>query len=133
MQPDRKAVILLLVTAALGCVPLSAGGTLTLSADGLTVYDSVNNITWLADANLPAANRFTLPLCTAAGATPCVNASGSMNYDAAAASQALQVNPGGQTVYDPVSNVTWLANANLAATNSLGLPACQSATSPVAP
>src|SRR5262249_41257061 len=29
-----------------------------------------------------------------------------------------------QTVYDPVANVTWLANANLAATNTFGLPAC---------
>lgn len=40
----------------------------------------------------------------------------------AATGQGLQVNPGGQTVYDPVSNVTWLANANLAASNAFGLP-----------
>ena len=42
----------------------------------------------------------------------------------------LQVNPGGQTVYDPVTNVTWLANANLAATNTFGLPPCINQGSP---
>jgi hypothetical protein len=39
-----------------------------------------------------------------------------------AISMGLQVNPGGQTVYDPIGIVTWLANANLAATNTFGLP-----------
>ncbi len=34
----------------------------------------------------------------------------------------LQVNPGGITVYDPVDSVTWLANANLAASDTLGVP-----------
>jgi hypothetical protein len=42
----------------------------------------------------------------------------------------LPTNPGGQTVYDPVTNVTWLASANLAATNTFGLPPCTSPTSP---
>jgi hypothetical protein len=42
----------------------------------------------------------------------------------------LEVNPGGQTVYDPVTNVTWLANANLAASNTFGLPICTSPTTP---
>lgn len=236
-----------------------AAATLQLSSDGLTVYDSANNITWLADANLPAANRFTIPLCTGPVAQTCVNASGSMNYTSAAAwvsamnaanylghndwqlpttppidhgcgkvgpngnsfgfgctasafgslyytalglkapntavpipsnnvgpfsniqpyiywsqsslgtqgyasfsfnngfiganttpnflyvlpmiqgkipgtppasGNGLQVNPGGQTVYDPIANVTWLANANLAATNGFGLPLCQSPTTP---
>lgn len=41
----------------------------------------------------------------------------------------LQVNPGGQTVYDPIGGVTWLANANLAATNTFGLPICANPTS----
>src|SRR5580693_2785041 len=63
---------------------LRAASTLVLSADGLTVYDTVNNVTWLANANLAAANRFTIPVCSS-GATPCVNASGSMSYQAAAA------------------------------------------------
>jgi hypothetical protein len=56
-----------------------------LSPDGATVYDAVNGINWLADANLAATNRFGLPVCTASGAQPCVNASGLMNYAAAAA------------------------------------------------
>jgi uncharacterized protein (TIGR03437 family) len=48
----------------------------------------------------------------------------------AATGKGLQVNPGGQTVYDPVANVTWAANANLAATNTFGLPGCQNPTNP---
>jgi hypothetical protein len=47
-----------------------------------------------------------------------------------AAGAGLEVNPGGQTVYDPVTNVTWLANANSAAANTFGLPLCKSPTSP---
>jgi hypothetical protein len=42
----------------------------------------------------------------------------------------LQVNPGGQTVYDPVTNITWLANANIAAANTFGLPTCTDPTTP---
>jgi uncharacterized protein (TIGR03437 family) len=249
--------------------PLDAVAALVLSPDGITVHDTVNNINWLADANLAATNQFGLPLCNASGAQPCVNPSGSMSYQAAAAwvaamnaanylghtnwqlpttpitdsgcgkvgpqnnsfgfgctlnalgsvyytslglkapntavpipgstagpfsrfqpylywSQSiggvpsdacyatmgcgnaalsfntgfqgantvdnflyvlpmmagkisgapaaagtgLQVNPGGQTVYDPVTNVTWLANANLAASNTFGLPPCASPTTP---
>lgn len=249
--------------------PLRAAAPLTLSADGLTVYDSVNGVTWLANFNLPATNRFGVPVCSGTNLDPpsidkktCVNPSGSMSYQAATAWVAamnaanylghsnwqlpttplsdsgcgkigpqansfgfgcsasalgslyytalglkppntavpiptntmspfsnlqpylywsqtispagnsagyqtfsfasgyadsntkdnflyllpmipgkipgtpatagteLQVNPGGQTVYDPVTNVTWLANANLAASNPFGLPVCISPTSP---
>jgi len=39
----------------------------------------------------------------------------------AAVGNGLQVNPGGQTIYDPVANVTWLADANLAATKTFGV------------
>ncbi|MGO9094684.1 MAG: hypothetical protein ACLQGV_05625 [Bryobacteraceae bacterium] len=238
-----------------GLSPLPLSAALVLSPDGITVYDTVNNIGWLADANLAATNRFTLPLCNASGTQPCVNASGSMSYQAAAAwvqamnaanylghtnwqlpttpladsgcgftgptndsfgfncaasalgslyynglglmapntavpipnntvgpfsnfqpylywsqtthpngtgygsfsfnsgfqgsntipnflyvlpmiqgkipgtpaalGTGLEVNPGGQTVYDPVTNVTWLANANLGTTNTFGLPPCK--------
>lgn len=240
--------------------PSQANAALQLSADGLTVYDTVNNITWLADFNPAAGNHFTLPVCS--GPNPpalCVNPNGSMNYASAAAwvqamnaanylghsnwqlpttppldngcgktgpngnsfgfgcsasamgslyynalswkapntavpipnntagpfanlqpylywsqtsaggagyntfsfdtgwqgantaphlmyvlpmipgkiagtpaatGRGLQLNPGGQTVYDPVSNVTWLANANLAAGNPFGLPPCQNPTTP---
>jgi uncharacterized protein (TIGR03437 family) len=240
--------------------PLQAGATLVLSPDGITVYDTVNNISWLADANLAASNRFGLPVCNASSTQVCVNPSGSMSYQAAAAwvqamnaanylghtnwqlpttpladsgcgfigpqndsfgyncsasalgslyynglglkapntavpiptstagpfsnfqpylywsqttppngtgygtfsfasgfqgsntapnflyvlpmiqgkipgtppatGAGLEVNPGGQTVYDPVTNVTWLANANLAAANTFGLPPCKDVGSP---
>jgi len=39
----------------------------------------------------------------------------------AASGGGLQVNPDGQTVYDPVSRVTWLADANLAAEQTFGV------------
>lgn len=240
--------------AACALLPLEAGTTLVLSSDGATVYDTANSISWLADFNLAASNRFGLPICTTTSSTvPCVNPSGSMNwvgvvawvaamnaanylghsnwqipttplvdegcgavgpqkdsfgsncalnalgslyYDAlgltfpntavpipnskvgpfsnlqpyfywsqssdgglgqsvfsfgagsqggntsnnfqyvlpmiagkipetpAASGMGLQVNPGGQTVYDPIGDVTWLANANVAATNTFGLPDC---------
>ena len=76
---------------ACGLSTLQAGSTLVLSADGVTVYDTVNNINWLADTNLAATNRFGLPLCNGSGSGTqnCVNASGSMRYQAAAAWVAL--------------------------------------------
>src|SRR5690348_642229 len=66
---------------------LAAQAAFVLSPDGLTVYDTVNNITWLADANLPGSARFGLPVCTGSGngVQTCVNAGGSMNYGAAVA------------------------------------------------
>ena len=239
---------------------IEAAAALVLSQDGLTVYDTVNNITWLANANLPAANRFTLLPCTSSSAV-CVTSGGSMSYASAAAWVAamnaanylghnnwqiptiplfdsncgrtgpggngnfgfgctagaldslynalglkspntavpipkntvgpfqnlqpylywsstngasptqgnatfsfstgwqgantlpnflyllpmipgklpgapaatgtgLQVDPTGQTVYDPMTDITWVANANLAATDNFGLPLC---TSPLTP
>jgi len=42
----------------------------------------------------------------------------------------LQVNAAG-TVFDPETNVTWLADANLAAHETFGLPRCETAPSPV--
>jgi hypothetical protein len=66
-----------------------------LFQDGQEVYDVVNRVTWLADANLPAKTlpdfenfRFGLPLCpnpTIEPTEPCVNLSGSMNYTSAVA------------------------------------------------
>jgi len=38
-----------------------------------------------------------------------------------ATGKGLEVNPGGQTVYDPVAQVTWLADANLAAKQTFGV------------
>ena len=78
---------LFLVLVGCGETVVGASGPLVLSQDGLTVYDSAHNITWLANADLPALNRFGLPLCNGSqiGQQICVNASGSMNYSAAAA------------------------------------------------
>ena len=70
-----------------------------LFQDGDVVYDVVNGVAWLADANLPAKIlpdkkpkdnnfRFGLPLCptlTIEPTEPCVNPSGSMNYTSAVA------------------------------------------------
>jgi hypothetical protein len=56
-----------------------------LNPDGLTVFDNENNVTWLADANLPASVRFGLPVCTGSSTQPCVNPSGSMTYQSAVA------------------------------------------------
>lgn len=248
-------------TAQLTVVSPAPGGGVSsalaftiVPASGFVVRDAVAGVSWLADADLPASNRFGLPQCSAAVSTGCVNASGSMSYQAAAAwvvamnaaqylghsnwqlpafpdadttcsftgphgepfgwgctnsglghlyytvlglkspntavpmpstatgpftnfqpylywsgtvppdgtgrstfsfnigfqgsnttpnymyvlpmiqgripgtpapsGDGLQTNPGGQSVYDPVADVTWAANANLAATNTFGLPLC---------
>jgi hypothetical protein len=39
----------------------------------------------------------------------------------AAAGSRLQANPGGTTVYDPIARLTWLADANLPATQTFGI------------
>jgi hypothetical protein len=59
--------------------------TLVPSADGTTVYDATKNVTWLADADLPASNQFGIPLCPGGRSQVCINSSGSMRYDAAVA------------------------------------------------
>jgi hypothetical protein len=70
-----------------------------LDSNGVTVYDSVNNVVWLADFNLAAQIvpdamppddnfRFGLKLCNVSNpspADPCVNKSGTMNYTSAVA------------------------------------------------
>src|SRR5579884_1294301 len=86
-MPANCALRACFVLIAFALAPLTASGAFVLSQDGLTVYDPANNITWLANANLAAANRFGLPLCGGSnvGQANCVNASGSMNYNAAAA------------------------------------------------
>jgi len=58
--------------------------------DGETVYDVVNHVTRLADANLATTSEFRFgdPLCESLVVElpgPCVNASGSMNYTSAVA------------------------------------------------
>ena len=239
--------------------PASGLWPLVLIPNGETVYDVVNHITWLTDANLPARQRFGIPLCDGNNpVAPCVFGSGIMDYQSAkdwilalnhanyqghsnwqvpttpasdsscpgtgavgnsfgfgcnasamgylyykalgfqapntavpippnrvgpfrnfqpdhywsndtqspiasfnfvdgsqgggtggdfeyvlpmipneipgtlpAWGMGLQVNPDGQTVYDPMAGVTWLADANLAASDTLGLPRRQTPISPV--
>jgi len=86
---DRAIRTLIGTVALFACAqsPSLSGGTFVLSADGITVYDATNNITWLADFNLPASNRFGVPVCngTNVGVRTCINPSGSMNYGAAVA------------------------------------------------
>src|SRR5580700_567447 len=55
--------------------PVSNLWPLVLIPNGETVYDVVNHVTWLTDANLPANQRFGIPVCDASGAEPCVNRS----------------------------------------------------------
>ena len=85
-----KRNVLGVITTFAYVLPALAGQTLALSPDGLTVFDAANKVTWLADFNLPASNRFGLPVCNASNVSPtdskgCVNASGSMSYQAATA------------------------------------------------
>ena len=50
---DRGIPTMIVAAALVACgsLPLEASAMLVLSADGLTVYDTVNNISWLADAD----------------------------------------------------------------------------------
>src|SRR5580698_9187201 len=268
-QPKRHCASGILVAALTlaGSAQLSAQNPfwpLVLIPNGETVYDVVNHVTWLTYANLPALQRFGMPLCNGSGpygsdiVGRCVNSSGIMDYQSATAwisamnnanyqghsnwqlpttpsadpscsgkgtdgnsfsfgcnanalgylyykalgfqapntavpmppnrvgpfrnfqpqpywskdtqtpiayfvfvdgsqgggtggdfqyvlpmipgkipgtppawGMGLQVNPDGQTVYDPMAGVTWLADANLAASDTLGLPRCQTPTTPV--
>ena len=66
--------------------------TATPSPAGMAVADPVNHVHWLADANLAATQRFGLPLCDASNTTPCVNASGSMTYQAAGKNRVAAMN-----------------------------------------
>jgi hypothetical protein len=43
---------------------------------------------------------------------------------------ALQIRADKQTVYDPMTDITWAATANLAAANTFGLPRCTDPTAP---
>ena len=43
------------------CPPAGAKSALQLSADGKTVYDPVTCVTWAADANLAASEKFGIP------------------------------------------------------------------------
>jgi hypothetical protein len=93
--------ILFAALAAAGPARLSAqhdgpsSPTVYFISNGNTVYDTINHVTWLADANLADQTQpgnqtflFGLPLCPDLTIVPtdsCVNVSGSMNYTSAVA------------------------------------------------
>ena len=61
-------------------------------------------------ANVPLNYLYVLPMIK-----------GKLPGTPPATDKGLEVNPGGQTVYDPVAQVTWLADANLAAKQTFGV------------
>lgn len=65
--------------------PPAPGMQLQPSADRQTVYDPRTNVTWLADANLPASRTFGMPDCVGPDAPRrCVNRqNGAMTWDSA--------------------------------------------------
>lgn len=95
----------LAILAAAGSVQLSAQESISLgwqtymTPNGNTVYDLVNGVTWLRDADLAASDeadgsgdtatsvdkppRFGLPLCNADSTDDCVWADGAMSYTSA--------------------------------------------------
>jgi hypothetical protein len=102
MRHDCAIGILLAALTFAGPAQLSAQNAApgdwqrVLDGDGVTVYDVVNKVVWLADANLaakvlpnemPPDNnfRFGLPLCHSPDQVPCVKTGGSMNSDSATA------------------------------------------------
>ncbi len=65
--------------------PAANGTGLVVNPGGLTVYDPLTNLTWLADANLAATNTFGIAACTAPGTPkPCVGKDGAMDWNSAA-------------------------------------------------
>ncbi len=64
--------------------PTPVGTGLQASADGLTVYDPVADVTWLANADLARTQTFGAQ-CTNGDGTPCIAADGSMSHTTAVA------------------------------------------------
>src|ERR1700677_4230716 len=78
-RPVRRSLASLFLCAGLACIgsaqlsaqaPASPLWPLVLIPNGETVYDVVNHVTWLTDANLPAPPRFGIPLCDGTGPPP---------------------------------------------------------------
>ena len=73
-------------TPAPGGGSSAAIGYPVVGSNGFVVHDVTNGEVWLADANVAAVNRFGLPVCTpTSDPKGCINASGSMTYQAATA------------------------------------------------
>src|SRR5271170_6979539 len=109
MRREYAIGILLAALAIAGATQLAAQNAIqnaipadskpVLIPDGETVYDTVNHVTWLANANLPGTIlpsttppgtknfRFGIPLCEGTDKDPtvCIFLSGAMNYTSARA------------------------------------------------
>jgi hypothetical protein len=76
--------VLPMIQGRISGTPTATGTGLQVSPDKQTVYDPLTNITWLANANLAAANTFGLPRCTdPVTLAVCVAQNGAMTYDSA--------------------------------------------------
>jgi len=62
--------------------PPATGGGLQVSADGLTVYDPVADVTWLANADLAKTETFAAQ-CVNGDGSPCIDPDGSMTHTTA--------------------------------------------------
>ena len=84
MTTRIRIALVMTALAAGSLLPAQAEATLILSADGMTVNDTADGITWLADADLPATNQFGVVTCNGTTTTrACINSDGSMDYKAA--------------------------------------------------
>ncbi len=80
------------------------------AADPKQGFVSFSFNTGFQGANVPLNYLYVLPMIK-----------GKLPGTPPATGKGLEVNPGGQTVYDPVAQVTWLADANLAAKQTFGV------------
>ncbi|MGO9837429.1 MAG: hypothetical protein ACLP1X_24835, partial [Polyangiaceae bacterium] len=70
-----------MISGRIAGMAVGTGSSLEPSPDGMTVYDPMSNVTWLADANIGARNTFGLARCTdATDTTACVALDGSMSW-----------------------------------------------------
>lgn len=67
MQIRRKTCLSIGLVLSLGSLPPVADAALLSRLGGLAVYDTDRDLTWVADANLPATHAFGVPFIAADG------------------------------------------------------------------
>jgi len=77
--------VLPMIAGKLPGTPPAAGTGLQVNPDGKTVYDPVADVTWAADANLAATDKFDVPLIDRATGVANFSPSGAMTHTAALA------------------------------------------------
>jgi len=85
-------------------------GPLPAAGDPTQGFVSFSFNTGFQGANVPLNYLYVPPLIK-----------GKLPGTPPATGKGLEVNPGGKTIYDPVAQVTWLADANLAAKRTFGV------------